>query len=186
MLRNLHASVLLLLIFISCHGVIANDDPIPKRGSVLQGPPLRRRGEADSYLYEHNKARAEVGVGPLKWSETVAKAAANTVKYQKVHAGCQFANDTSFQMYGGNQALVGNAREVPASKIMSLWMKGKKYYNYANNSCEANHKCGLYTQIVWRKSLELGCAQAICVKEKATLTICYYNPPGNIEGERPY
>ncbi|RYR28403.1 hypothetical protein Ahy_B01g052515 isoform B [Arachis hypogaea] len=66
------------------------------------------------------------------------------------------------------------------------WVRQKQYYNHANNSCVPNHRCGVYTQVVWRKSIMLGCAQATCVKEDASLTICFYNPPGNYFGESPY
>ncbi|CAI0429402.1 unnamed protein product [Linum tenue] len=46
--------------------------------------------------------------------------------------------------------------------------------------------CGVYTQVVWRKSGQLGCGSATCVKDKASLTICFYDPPGNYVGESPY
>ncbi|XP_027905826.1 uncharacterized protein LOC114165381 [Vigna unguiculata] len=44
------------------------------------------------------------------------------------------------------------------------WVKQKQFYNHTDNSCVANHKCGVYTQVVWRKSMELECAQVTCVK----------------------
>jgi pathogenesis-related protein 1 len=38
---------------------------------------------------------------------------------------------------------------------------------------------------VWRRTAEVGCAQATCTTG-ATLTICLYNPHGNVQGQSPY
>ena len=48
--------------------------------------------------------------------------------------------------------------------------------------------CGHYTQIVWRKSLELGCGVATCQNGQDTedIWICNYSPAGNIVGQAPY
>ena len=98
--------------------------------------------------------------------------------------GCQFAN-LSTSKYGGNQLWSGGMAMTPRMAVDN-WVQEKNYYNHTDNSCAPNHSCGVYTQVVWRKSLELGCAQATCVKEQASLTVCFYDPPGNIIGESPY
>ncbi|KAM1261926.1 hypothetical protein ACFX13_027823 [Malus domestica] len=64
------------------------------------------------------------------------------------------------------------------------WVEEKQYYDHDNNSCAPNNRS--YTKVVWRKSLELGCVEATSVKEQRSLTVCFYNPPGNFEGESPY
>jgi uncharacterized protein YkwD len=48
--------------------------------------------------------------------------------------------------------------------------------------------CGHYTQIVWRKSVELGCGVASCqtAQGPADIWICNYGPAGNIVGQSPY
>jgi pathogenesis-related protein 1 len=48
--------------------------------------------------------------------------------------------------------------------------------------------CGHYTQIVWRKSLELGCGVATCMSGslKQDIWICNYAPAGNVIGRAPY
>lgn len=60
-----------------------------------------------------------------------------------------------------------------------------RYYAHANNSCAPGQQCGTYTQVVWRRTAEVGCAQATCTTG-ATLTICLYNPHGNVQGQSPY
>ncbi|XP_021911528.1 STS14 protein [Carica papaya] len=141
---------------------------------------------AMEFLEAHNEARSLVGVAPLKWSEKVAKASSLLVRFQRSHMGCQFANLSGGKYeYGANQ-LWGSGVAVTPRMAVETWVKEKMYYNYSNNSCAPNHRCGVYTQVVWRNSTELGCAQATCLQQKATLTICFYNPPGNYVGEKPY
>lgn len=139
---------------------------------------------ASEFLEAHNQARAAVGVGPLKWSEKLANASSRLVRYQRNKMGCQFANLIN-SSYGGNQLWASGMAVTPRMAV-DHWVQEKIYYNHANNSCVPNHQCGVYTQVVWKKSLELGCAQAACVKERASLTVCFYNPPGNVVGESPY
>ncbi|KAL2333656.1 hypothetical protein Fmac_014869 [Flemingia macrophylla] len=139
---------------------------------------------AREFLEAHNQARAAVGVQPLRWSESVANVTARLVRYQRIKMGCQFANLTAGK-YGANQLWARGTAVTPRVAVEE-WVKQKQFYNHTDNSCAPNHRCGVYTQVVWKKSLELGCAQATCVKEEASLTICFYNPPGNYVGESPY
>lgn len=149
--------------------------------SSTTNPTLQLKAIAQEYLDAHNSARAEVGVQPLKWSAIVENAAGLVVQNQRETNGCKFA-DLSGGKYGGNQHWSGGPLVWPREAVLA-WVAEKRNYNYTNNSC-LDDKCGLYTQVVWRKSLELGCAQAACAK--SALTICFYNPPGNIVGEKPY
>jgi hypothetical protein len=75
---------------------------------------------------------------------------------------------------------------VTPRMVVEEWVKEKEFYNHSDNSCVVNHRCGVYTQVVWRKSVELGCAQTTCGKDDASLSICFYYPPGNYAGESPY
>uniref|UniRef100_A0A368UIM9 SCP domain-containing protein n=1 Tax=Glycine max TaxID=3847 RepID=A0A368UIM9_SOYBN len=129
-------------------------------------------------------ARAEVGVEALSWSEKLGNVSSLMVRYQRNKKGCEFANLTASR-YGGNQLWAG-VTEVAPRVVVEEWVKEKKFYVRENNTCVGKHECGVYTQVVWRNSTEVGCAQAVCVKEQASLTICFYDPPGNVIGEIPY
>lgn len=48
--------------------------------------------------------------------------------------------------------------------------------------------CGHYTQVVWRKTSELGCGYATCKRDGFLVEFwaCNYSPPGNVRGQEPY
>ncbi|EOA12398.1 hypothetical protein CARUB_v10027169mg [Capsella rubella] len=147
-------------------------------------PPPAISAAAKDFLDAHNKARAMVGVPPLVWSRTLEAAANRLARYQRNQKKCEFASLNPGK-YGANQ-LWGKGLAVPPSLAVETWVKEKPFYNYKSDTCAANHTCGVYKQVVWRNSKELGCAQATCAKESTVLTICFYNPPGNIIGQKPY
>ncbi|XAR73923.1 hypothetical protein NMG60_11008053 [Bertholletia excelsa] len=153
--------------------------------TLKQAAPVPSPANASNeFLDAHNKARAEVGVEPLKWSEKLAKDTSLLVRYQRDKKGCEFADLTPGK-YGANQLLGSGVKWTPRLAV-EAWVAEKMYYNHANNSCETGRKCGVYTQVVWGKSAELGCALAACPKQQLSLTICFYDPPGNVAGESPY
>ncbi|GJM96506.1 hypothetical protein PR202_ga13346 [Eleusine coracana subsp. coracana] len=137
---------------------------------------------ASEYLAPHNQARAAVGVPPLRWSADLAAAAAAKVMVQRQQAGCAFA-DMGGSPYGANQGWA-SYRARPA-EVVASWVAQGKFYSHGNNTCAAGRQCGTYTQVVWRRTQEVGCAQATCAAG-ATLTLCLYNPHGNVQGQSPY
>ncbi|XP_057415494.1 STS14 protein-like [Lotus japonicus] len=147
-------------------------------------PPSPLPSAANDFLDAHNEARGSVGVQPLRWSPQLASTTSRLARYQRDKTGCQFANLTAGK-YGANQLRALGAAVTPRM-VVEEWVSQKQFYNHTDNTCVPNHRCGVYTQIVWRKTVEVGCAQAKCDKEGASLTICFYYPPGNYVGESPY
>ncbi|KAL2504835.1 CAP superfamily protein [Abeliophyllum distichum] len=179
------AKVLLILIALStCYCSAQVVPPPPPPPTHTTPPATALPAAAQEYLDAHNQAREEVGVGPLKWNQQLAKTASLQVRYQRDRQNCSFANLINSN-YGGNQLWASGLAVTPRA-VVETWVAEKKFYSYAENSCAQDHRCGVYTQVVWKKSAELGCAQAACGKEHASLTICFYNPPGNVIGEKPY
>lgn len=171
------------VLLVVCVAIIAfSGGPAQVSGAPAAGRPLS--SAAQEYLQAHNQARAAVGVGPLEWSESLENASSLVVRYQRNKMGCQFANMTNSK-YGANQFWASGGPGTPRMAV-DKWVEEKQYYNHADNTCAPNHMCGVYTQVVWKKSQQLGCSQATCPKDQTTLTICLYNPPGNYVGESPY
>ncbi|OVA16075.1 Allergen V5/Tpx-1-related [Macleaya cordata] len=132
------------------------------------------------YLAPHNAARAEVGVGPITWDDTIA---AFSRDYANQRSGdCNLIHSGGGGRYGEN--LAGSSGALSATDAVKLWVSEKRFYNYGSNSCQGG-ECLHYTQVVWRNSVRLGCASVTC-RTGGTFVICNYGPPGNYVGQRPY
>jgi hypothetical protein len=157
--------------------------------AVTKAPPAgpatnSSNAAANEYLAPHNQARAAVGVPPLRWSADLASAAGKVVAQQQGTGGCTFA-DMSDSPFGANQGWARYPYLASPGEVVASWVAQGKFYSHGNNTCAAGRQCGTYTQVVWRRTAEVGCAQATCATG-ATLTLCLYNPHGNVQGQSPY
>ncbi|XP_054779256.1 pathogenesis-related leaf protein 4-like [Prosopis cineraria] len=145
---------------------------------VYYYPICQAQNTPQDFLQVHNEARDEVGVGPLYWNETLESYAQN------------YANERSYdcnlEHSGGpfGENIAEGYDDMKGSDAVKFWLTEKPNYDYHSNSC-VNDECLHYTQIIWRDSHHLGCARAKCANGWM-FVICSYDPPGNIEGERPY
>ncbi len=135
--------------------------------------------EKDELLWEHNKWRRQVGVPDLKWStelERIAKNWAYHLSYtcKMVHSDHNLGENIFWANY-----------RVSPKEVVNYWANERHYYDYQNNSCRENKKCGHYTQIVWRTTEEVGCGKALC-RNGEEIWVCNYRPAGNISNRRPY
>ncbi|PWA66556.1 pathogenesis-related protein PR-1 type [Artemisia annua] len=131
------------------------------------------------YINAHNAARREVGVGPMVWDERVASFARNYAN--KRQADCQLVHSQD-RRYGENIAW---GTELTGASAVKLWVAEKANYDYNSNTCAPGKTCGHYTQVVWRKSVRLGCARVRC-NSGAWFVTCNYDPVGNFIGQKPY
>lgn len=137
----------------------------------------------------HNSARASVSpaaqspIPPLTWSATIAKTA------QSWADNCMFEHSSG--NYGEN--IYADTGQGTAADVVADWVSEKEDYNYASNSCAG--VCGHYTQVVWAKSLNLGCAMKRCTSNSPfgnfgggvwNFWVCNYDPPGNFNNQKPY
>ncbi|KEH37178.1 hypothetical protein MtrunA17_Chr2g0295371 [Medicago truncatula] len=132
------------------------------------------------YLKIHNKARSDVGVGPISWDAKVASYAETYVN--KLKANCKMVHSKG--PYGEN--LAWSSGDMTGTAAVTMWIGEKKYYNYNSNSCAVGYQCGHYTQVVWRDSVRVGCAKVKCNDGRSTIISCNYDPPGNYIGQRPF
>ena len=142
----------------------------------------------------HNVVRASVSppanppLAPLVWSDglvTIAKAHADKCIFE--HS----MGDTGENLY----ASVGSPAPTPQS-VVDSWASETEFYDYASNDCTPGEQCGHYTQIVWRDTGAVGCAQVTCTGNSPfsgpfaddpwVNWVCEYDPPGNWVGEKPY
>ncbi|KAK1571217.1 hypothetical protein Q3G72_013597 [Acer saccharum] len=130
------------------------------------------------YVDAHNAFRAAVGVGPITWNNTVAAYAQKYADERK--RDCQM--DHSMGPYGEN--LAEGYGQMDGVDAVKFWASEKPQYDYKSNSCVGD-ECLHYTQIVWSTSVHVGCGRVKC-ENGWLFVICSYDPPGNIEGQRPY
>lgn len=135
----------------------------------------------------HNAARASVDppaatpIPPLAWSADVAaEAQAYAEQCVWMHSGNPKYGENLFASSGGS---------TPAD-VVGSWVSEEADYDYASNGCSGI--CGHYTQVVWAKSMKLGCGKATCTSGSPfgsgnwEIWVCNYDPPGNFNGEKPY
>ncbi|KAH9310484.1 hypothetical protein KI387_025519, partial [Taxus chinensis] len=136
----------------------------------------------DDFLHPHNAARAEVGEKPMQWNKKLHSYAENYANQRRGDCNLQHSNGP----YGENIFWGSDASSFSNTDAVNAWVDEKKYYNYNSNSCDAGQMCGHYTQVVWKNSVNVGCARVVCDNSKGVFIICSYDPPGNYIGEKPY
>ena len=129
-------------------------------------------------LAAHNAFRTRLRLRPLVWSDklaTVAQSWADTLlKRRQFSHQSQFAHgENLFEMRGGS---------ATPDDVVHDWASESLDYDYASGRCYS--VCGHYTQIVWRSTVEVGCAVARGGARE--VWVCRYSPPGNVVGQRPY
>ncbi|KAJ1434855.1 Pathogenesis-related protein 1-like, SCP domain [Sesbania bispinosa] len=131
------------------------------------------------YLDAHNRARSQVGVGPIRWDATVAAYAQNYIN--TLRGSCKLVHSKG--PYGEN--LAWSSGDLTGTAAVNMWVAEKPNYNYNSNSCVGG-ECRHYTQVVWRNSVRVGCAKVRCNDGRSTIISCNYDPPGNFIDQRPY
>ncbi|XP_050370946.1 pathogenesis-related protein 1-like [Argentina anserina] len=131
------------------------------------------------YLNAHNSARAAMSVARLTWDNNLAGYAQ---RYANSHIGdCNMVHSSG--PYGEN--LAKSRGDLSGTAAVKLWVGEKTSYSYNSNTCAPGKVCGHYTQVVWRKSVRVGCAKVRC-NNGGTFITCNYDPRGNYPGQKPY
>ena len=149
---------------------------------VVENPNLVKLTPAQiqEFLDAHNRWRSQVGVPPLKWSTDLENFAADWA-VTKGEEGCNMEHRNPNE-FGENLYWCGGAAFSPTD-VVDLW--GSEINDYHGEVVgQSNAVVGHYTQVVWKKTTEVGCACFKC--SDSFLVVCNYNPPGNYVGQHPY
>ena len=72
--------------------------------------------------------------------------------------------------------------------MVDAWVREKKYFRPGvfpdNSTTGRSADVGHYTQLVWRATTEVGCAEASSTRED--ILVCRYAEAGNYRGEKPF
>uniref|UniRef100_A0A0D9WV58 SCP domain-containing protein n=1 Tax=Leersia perrieri TaxID=77586 RepID=A0A0D9WV58_9ORYZ len=120
----------------------------------------------------HNDARAAVGVtAKVTWSDTVAaKAQEHAATCSTEHIKGPYGEN----LWWGWSTAAGGCHER---------------MGHRGEACTGGKECRHYTQVVWSRTTQIGCARVSTCSisgRTQTLIACNYNPPGNVEGQKPY
>ena len=131
----------------------------------------------------HNAARAEVGVAPLTWDDTLAKEAEAYAKELARRHRFEHARDNNG--HGENLYWYSATTNTPMSDASKSWYDEIEVYRY-RKCCGPNFsETGHYTQMVWHSTTAVGIGVAVSSRGE-TYVVARYNPTGNWQGEYPY
>lgn len=185
----------------------AQDASTPDAGDLASGETGRMVGMTAA----HNAVRAMVetsmSLPPMSWSSELAAYAQEWADHLG-KAACDLPVHRSMSelngMNRGENLYVMTAYPKPPNSTpesaVTAWANEVQCYTYGpfmdgdacNMSCTSkmySDGCGHYTQIVWRKSTQVGCGVSSCVNSKGfdeDIWICNYSPAGNITRVKPY
>lgn len=136
---------------------------------------------ADEILNAHNQYRAEVGVPPLTWSDTLASHAQEWADYLASLGSLQHSQDTG----EGENLWMGASGNFSYAQMIESFGNEKQYFIggvFPDVSSTGQWQdVGHYTQVVWKDTTEVGCA--IASANGNDFLVCRYSPPGNFLGQ---
>jgi hypothetical protein len=140
----------------------------------------------DRILEAHNKERVGLGLQRLAWDPTLAQSAQRWAEHLAATGRFEHAPENRVHPEGEN--LWAGTRGFYAPEAMvDAWVREKQFFTegvFPNNSSTGRvQDVGHYTQLIWRATLEVGCAEASSNSED--ILVCRYAEAGNYIGERP-
>ncbi|MEG4960463.1 MULTISPECIES: CAP family protein [unclassified Microcoleus] len=153
--------------------------------SSINGAPSATTNQdsmAEEILNAHNQYRAEVGVPPLKWSDTLASHAQEWADYLASLGGTlQHSQNTG----EGENLWMGSSGYFSYTQMIETFGNEKQYFIggiFPDVSSTGKWQdVGHYTQVVWRDTTEVGCA--IASANGNDILVCRYSPPANFQGQ---
>jgi hypothetical protein len=128
-----------------------------------------------------------MGVPPLTWNDDLAGEARAWANQLAATGRFEHSPDEPGQEPEGENLWAGTPRAFSPEAMVALWAAEKKDYHpgvFPNNSRSGDvEKVGHYTQLIWRDTGQVGCANAVGRSEE--FLVCRYTQAGNVYGERP-
>ena len=154
---------------------------------LLTGAVDTNRSFQHRLLAAHNVERGAVGVDPLAWNPRLAASAQQWADHLAATGQFRHSPDSPTDPQGEN-LWEGTRGYYSIEDKVGAWSREKRYFRQgmfpANSTTGRVEDVGHYTQLVWRDTREVGCAEARSADEE--VLVCRYASPGNYRGERPF
>jgi uncharacterized protein YkwD len=154
----------------------ANAQKVKKNNNRCPGTNGLTETEISAILEAHNKIRTDVGLSKFTWNCKLANLAQEWATRGKFE-------HRSNPNYGEN-IFVSTETNISPTDGVQTWLTEKSFWNNSAGTCQAGKTCVHYTQMVWRKTTEIGCGINRNASGKwKLLFVCNYNPMGNLAGK---
>jgi Cysteine-rich secretory protein family len=141
----------------------------------------------DRILAAHNIERQSVGQPPLRWSVKLEAGAKAWADHQAATSTFEHADEVPGQQPQGETLWMGTKDAYSPEQMVGAWIDEKKLFKpgfFPNVSTTGNWvDVGHYSQVIWYKTVEIGCAKA--ANQKDDYLVCRYFPSGNWDAENP-
>src|SRR5215469_16565379 len=131
-------------------------------------------------LIAHNLERESLGLEPLNWNPALAQSAQQWADYLAATGRFEHAPENRRNPEGEN-LWAGTKGYFQPEAMVGAWIREKQYFRpgiFPNNSTTGRvADVGHYTQLVWRATTQVGCAEAASAGED--ILVCRYAEAGN-------
>ena len=171
-------------------------EPTPDTALIEVAAVMPPSGQgASEWLAAHSKYRDAKGLPALDWSSGLAGIATEWAqKLAAEQCGSLEHRPSSYRAprdIGENLATASASPAPPErgpTSAVDDWASEAQFYDHSANRCQEGEVCGHFTQVVWRATQEVGCAESTCTdgEWQTKVWVCNYRPAGNIVGQSPY
>lgn len=137
-------------------------------------------------LAAHNQERLALGLVPLTWNSSLSQSAQHWAEYLASSGRFEHAPENTLSPEGENIWAGTRGYYSPEARV-NAWVREKQYFRrgvFPDNSTTGRvADVGHYTQLIWRATTQVGCAQASNATED--ILVCRYSEAGNYRGEQP-
>jgi hypothetical protein len=143
----------------------------------------------DRLVAPQNAERASHGLTPLRWNAELAKKAMPLVR-EMAATGTMIEGSAARDLgeSTGENVWAGTTAAYSPEEMVQMWLDERQFYKPGAfpeiSSTGQWHDVGHYSQIVWKRTKEIGCA--IASGADLDFLVCLYAEGGNVVGERPY
>lgn len=138
-------------------------------------------------LAAQNRERQMMGIEPFSWNAQLAADARRWAKHLASTGKFEHAHERPVEPQGEN-LWEGTKGYFTIEAMVNGWIREKRNFRpgtFPDNSITGRvEDIGHYTQLMWRRTRQVGCATASGAEQD--VLVCRYSDAGNYVGETPF